>query len=60
MFDEFMNDLIAMCDELVEEHGNDWNSMEPEEKKAWIMCCIERNAHATLENKEEQNADIAN
>lgn len=51
MFDEFMNDLIAMCDELVAEHGNDWNSMKPEEKKVWIMRCIERNAH-TVENKE--------
>lgn len=49
MFDKgFIADLMLLSDELVKEHGEDWDSMKPEEKQMWLMQFVEKNAHPII------------
>lgn len=49
MFDKgFIADLMLLSDELVKEHGEDWDSMKPEEKQMWLMQFVEKNAHQII------------
>lgn len=45
MPEEYIKDMILLCDGVVKEHGTDWKNMTQEEKREWIEKFVRENAH---------------
>lgn len=45
MPEEYIKDMILLCDGVVKEYGTDWKNMTQEEKREWIEKFARENAH---------------